>query len=290
MFTFNGEHNDDLWCQPFIKLDEEHFTIINTSLKTPNLLRCLGVWLKNSGLDKGWLTNKLGELFEKYIRTKLKQCNKLINVKVYDVSIDFGREVNQQKETDLIISIGNKIVIGEIKHRSQYPTESIEYDYYYQELEKAGQQLAKRKEFIENNLDVILAQLKLTHIKSEKVEIIAIIISNLPLATGHTIGGFSVIDISILEMYLSSGTIKYGIAYNQDGKLKKEMNEEIKLYSSEKDAEENIGEYLRNPPQLQIISKQTKWVNIQLPNMLDGIPSIYCYKPTVDNIYFNSSI
>lgn len=72
--------------------------------------------------------------------------------------------------------------------------------------------------------------------------------------------------------------------------MDKEINQEIELYASEQEAEDKIEEYLQSPPQLRAISKDTKCILIQLPNMLTEYKLIFCYKFTVKNNYFNSAI
>ena len=281
LFTFTGEYGDDLWCQPLIKVDDNNFTVIYSCLKRPNLLRCLGTWLKKSGWNQGDLGKELGKLFEKYIITQLKKLNKLSNFKIYNHPINLGQKNQQQQETDLIITIGNKIIIGESKHYMQYPIEPIEYNYYYKQLEKGGQQLAERKKFIENNLELTLQQLGRTDIKMEKVKIIPVLISNLPLATGQKINGFPVVDISILERYISNAEVVINNNSKKHNKLNQEIKQKILLYSSEKEAEENIENYLQSPPQLFAYLEDATWVRVPLPKILTQ-KNIVCAKPIVE--------
>ncbi len=280
LFTFTGEYGNDLWCQPLIKVDENSFTVIYSCLKRPNLLRSLGTWLEKSGLEQGKLGNTLGKIFENHVITKLKKFNKLSNLKIYNHPIDIGKKNKQQQETDLIITIGNTIIIGESKHHTKYPTEPIEYNYYYEQLEEGGKQLAARKNFIENNLKLTLKQLGITHIEIEQVKIIPVLISNLPLATGQKINGFSVVDLTILEQYISSREITISRYLQQDNKLNKELKQRILLYSSEKEAEENIENYLEKPPQIFAYLEDAQWIKVPLPKILQN-KDIVCAKPVI---------
>lgn len=294
IFVFQGEYSDDLWCQPLVKINEDDFTIINCSLKTPNLLRCLGIWLKKTGwkkedLDNSDLGDKLGKLFENSIRSELQKTNKLKSLQVYDYPIYLEKKAKDPKDTDLIMAIGNKIIIGEIKYNIKYPTEPIEYDKMFQKLEKASEQLSKRKEYIEKNIHSILEQLKLTHLNIDNIKIIPVIISNLSVAAGHNFNGFPVVDASVLKTYISNNTIRLcDFTLSQNNKLNKEFKKEIMLYSSEQEAEDKIEKYLENPPQLSEISKNTKWAKILLPSILFN-KKIFAIKPTVENSYFNFS-
>ena len=295
LLTFEGEYSDDLWCQPLIKIDEDNFTFINCSLKTPNLFRCLGVWLEKTGwkkenLDNSNLGHKLGKLFESYVRSELKKANKLESLKIYDYPIYLEKNAKDPKDTDLIMNIGDKIIIGEIKYNIKYPTEPIEYDKMFQNLVKAGEQLNKRKQYIEKNIHSILKQLKLTHVDIENVKLIPVIISNLSVAAGHNFHGFPVVDLSILKTYISNNTIRIcDFTLSQDNKLNRELKKEILLYSSEQEAEDRIEEYIENPPQLSEISKDTKWQKILLPLIL-STKKVVAIKPTVEKPYLNFSI
>lgn len=70
-------------------------------------------------------------------------------------------------------------------------------------------------------------------------------------------------------------------------KLDKKIKQKILLYSSEKEAEENIENYLQNPPQLFAYLKDAKWVKVPLPKIL-AKKNILCAKPIVESPYFNS--
>ena len=290
VFTFESKYEDDLWCQPLVRINEDSFTVVIKSLQYPNLVRCLDSWLDRSGWKKGTLRRKLGKLNESFIRKKLKDSNKLSNLIIYDYSIDFGKKQRSQQENDLVISLGNKIIIGELK-RSKYPTEPIDFGYYYESLEKAGEQLANKIQFIKSNLENVLCQLQLTHLDPQQVELVPVIISNLPLATGQKINDFPIVDISILEMYMSDSVIELKeISSNEQKRLEKKKNKGIVFYTSEQEAEENIKEYLQSPPQLYAISKDTIWKYIPLPNLIAQSKPIFCCKPTVNNLYSNSAL
>ena len=164
----------------------------------------------------------------------------------------------------------------------QYPTEPIEYNYYYKQLEEGGDQLAKRKNFIENNLESTLQQLGITDIEIKKVKVIPVLISNLPLATGQKINGFPVVDISILERYISNAEVVINNNSKKHNKLNQEIKQKILLYSSEKEAEENIENYLQSPPQLFAYLEDATWVRVPLPKILTQ-KNIVCAKPIVES-------
>lgn len=286
LFTYTGKNKDDIWCQPLVKVDDKRLTVVNTSLKLPNLLRCLDSWVEKSGWSKGKINKELGSCFEKFVRQKLENCNQSNKIKIYQESINFSKHIKgeKQQESDLIISIGHKIIIGEMK-RSKYPTEPFDYGYYYQELEKAASQLKHRKEFVKKNLPSILEKLQLTHLAIEQVQVIPVIISSLPLATGQKFQGIPVVDIYILEWYLSQNKITWS-TYTQ--KEQKEI-QKVQLYSSEQEAENNIENYLNNPPQLKILSDNIKWQGIPIHNgsLITNNYHVYCYKAIRDNIDFS---
>ena len=169
--------------------------------------------------------------------------------------------------------------------RSKYPTGVFDYGYYYQELEKAASQLKNRKDFIEKNLPLILEKLQLTHLAIEQVQVIPVIISSLPLATGQKFQDIPVVDIYILEWYLSQNKITWS-TYSQN---KQEVIREVKLYSSDREAENNIENYLNNPPQLKILSDNIKWQGIPIydGSLITNNCHVYCYKAIRDNINFS---
>jgi hypothetical protein len=238
LMTFRN-HRDDLWYRPLITTGEDQLTAIFMALDSPNLSRIVSEWMREGGLE---ISDK-GHEFERIVYDKLCEANKLSNTQIFP-SLDF-KVSDKKEEIDLIIKLGQTIIVCELKC-TLFPSTPYQLYRFYEELEfVAADQVKRKSTFVAQNLEDFLDLINSDDSASEEIHVFPIIISNLPLATGHIFQGIPVVDVRILQDYLDGGKFTL-VSESNNGPL-----EQIQVYSSEKEAEENVEKCLKAPPHIR---------------------------------------
>jgi hypothetical protein len=242
LMTFRN-HRDDLWYRPLITTGEDQLTAIFMALDSPNLSRIVSEWMREGGLE---ISDK-GHEFERIIYDKLCEANKLSNTQIFP-SLDF-KVSDKKEEIDLIIKLGRTIIVCELKC-TLFPSTPYQLYRFYEELEfVAADQVKRKSTFVAQNLEDFLDLINSDDSASEEIHVFPIIISNLPLATGHIFQGIPVVDVRILQDYLDGG--KFTLVSESNNGMAFEPLEQIQVYSSEKEAEENVEKCLKAPPHIR---------------------------------------
>ena len=76
---------------------------------------------------------------------------------------------------------------------------------YYQYLKDAATQAKNKSDFVRNNLKDFFDKVGFSSHSVKEFKVLPIVISNLPLATGYAFQNIPIIDLKILEDYLSDG-------------------------------------------------------------------------------------
>jgi hypothetical protein len=255
LLTFKPEPNCEIWTHPLIELDSQTVIPVFTAAISGNLLRTLEYWLKNSGID---FSDK-GYLFEKTIRKStelaLKNSSKIKDYFVCPSSITFSSN-DQKEELDLIIRIGNKLLLGEAKCII-YPTEPLNYFNYLKSIKHGIEQIKRKADLIKNKLEEFLIsnpEINMVHHKT--LEIIPFVITNRSLCVGFLIDGIPILDLLVLNKYFRDGKWEKFAFVDQGGE--KTVGETQWFYKTEEEAIENIKEYIINPPQINFYKKFIK--------------------------------
>ncbi|KAF0141399.1 MAG: hypothetical protein FD122_1647 [Stygiobacter sp.] len=241
--TYSGNNEDELWIKPFYKVDDDLYFSCGT-LMFPNLLRSIEHWMKNGGIE---LSDK-GPLFEIYIKKEIdgaiKKSSMIKNAGVFLEKLIIKKD-DIKEEIDLVIWIGSKIIIGELKC-VLYPTSPLEEYRYHNRLIEAKDQIKRKKIFVENNLETFLTKISLRDkINIEEIKIIPFVLTNLLIGGGKDIDGIPVIDLLLLNKYLRDGEMPLLVVIDKDGGEKAQHRH--KFYENEQEAIDKLEEYIRNP-------------------------------------------
>ncbi len=132
------------------------------------------------------------------------------------------------------------------------------------QLKKGAEQAKRKSDFVRDNLEDFFAKAGSSSCFAEEFKVLPIVISNLPLATGYAFQNVPVIDLRILEQYLEDGRWIPSSLITEQGF--EPLGQEVQFYSSEKEAEDRVEEYLKNPPQIQEVRKNLQWVAAPIGN------------------------
>lgn len=266
LLTFS-DVREDLWLRPFVRIDAETVAIVVSALKSPNLLRSIEQWMKVGGFD----LDRRGGAFERFVRERLAQGNKLSNFEI--VRRPFKLEVGGiEEEIDLVARVGSTLIVGEVKC-SILPTEPMEvYRYFDDRLRTGAAQAARKARFARANFDAFISQAGFTEV-GEEADVIPLVLTNLALGVGMSFDEVPVVDLLILRRFIDEGAVGHNGYLNQDGEMVVESEE--RLYASEAEAATALKEYLRNPPQLRQYIAQLDAVPMPIASVSDDEKPVY---------------
>lgn len=271
LLTFSNVR-EELWLRPFVRVDNETVAILVSALKAPNLLRSIEQWMKVGGFD----LDRRGGAFERFVRERLAQGNKLSSFQIVRRPFTLEAE-NAREEIDLVARVGSTIIVGEVKC-SILPTEPIEVHRYFDDRLRSGAtQAARKAEFVKANFDAFVSQAGFTEVREEDADIIPVVLTNLALGVGMSFGGVPVVDLLILRRFVDEGVVGHNGYLNQDGEVVVESEEP--LYASEAEAETALKEYLRDPPQLRQYKEQLDAVPMPITSVSDDDKPAYFIDP-----------
>lgn len=245
--AFDNEPGKDLWCHPIIALNKSNYIILTSALSAPNIIRIVEHWLTQAKID-------LGDKGETYEKTVLGQINSALSINTFlsDIS-DFDYAISKkfkvagdEEQIDLILRIGNYILIGEAKSIvtsdspiSQYRTLST--------LKKAASQIKRKSVFVQNNLKSILKSAGWNYQNDVDYIVISCIINSGRVYAGFKVDDVPVCDEKILSSYFTSNTIPLlsTIRSNKEFHLAW-----YTLYKNFEELKNNLYAYINNPPQI----------------------------------------
>ncbi|WP_417822672.1 hypothetical protein [Thalassospira lucentensis] len=243
--TASNSSKDDLWCHPIIKIDDESYAPLIAALHAPVIARLVEHWLVKRDVK----LDKKGTQFEKNIIRDLEdkiQSHPMNSIISKPVGKEFKLK-SQKEEIDLILKIGNTILIGECK--SIITTDSeISSARTKETLEYASRQVLRKRDFILNNKKDFLKKIGWETKEIDSIEILPCVINSNMIFSGHTLNGVPVIDQKIISHYFSACTTPIISRKTKNNKI--EHLAFYELYNDETTFEKNLKTYLNHPPQL----------------------------------------
>lgn len=258
------------WTEPLLPdpgTDRCHILLAPLLAGTP--VRRIEAWLERGGItDSNGIKGK-GKPFERHVRKSLAQ-DLLDNSDLTDAVIaEHGiKGRSDSEEIDLLIRIGNCVIVGEVKCFVA-PSEPLEKYNFLSNLTKATDQASKKRAWAEANRQKVASALGIEDAeRAEKLEIHAVVVLN----HGHGMGlerhGVPVVDLHYLSLLLSASAYQGGTRFENGVGI---SYEEVSLYKSQADFEITIDELLRRPIPLKRYEGQVEWRRIPFPT-LSGRP------------------
>jgi len=262
MFEFRGTEHDDLYLKPLVPIDDDSFALVLPPFVIPNTTWLLEHWMREGELKP----NAKGKAYEKEVRKSLISACTLNNAEVLGKAIILDKGPLEE-EIDLIVRIGNKVLVGDVKC-SSFPTRPQEVFNYENLLHDGAKQVLRKVERARTRKDVIIALFQRPMDDSRGLEFIPFLLTNVPFGVGQTYCDVPVTDLLSLSNYLHSGQLDgYAELETPEGLFRDKQT--VMLYSSEREAEENILNHLLRPASLKInerLVKETKKPWLPLPD------------------------
>lgn len=235
----------NLWSNPLIKINGDYYFAL-LPLSQPNILRLVDNWLEDGGVS----LDERGKAFEKYIKQMLSESLKEKGFQfIIPNKSKFESKLDGKEEVDIMISLKNILIIGEVKC-IKYPFETREVSNAYARLKKAVEQVKRKSKFIIDHIKEFEKEIGF----SQSQKIVNIVITNYPLFTAQAIDSIPIVDCFLIESYFSSGTLSKGRITQDRGKfVSNEIISEKKFYSNEDEFSNNFLDTMTNPPAIQEI-------------------------------------
>ena len=271
-FSFKSDLSAQLWCKPIIQLDNKSFILLWTPLVYGNIERTVELWMKEGKFDFG----KNGFIFENYARKDLieflDKFSKLEDAEVYPDSIDFtvndGRE-----EIDIVIRIGNTILVGEIKC-ILYPSEPIERSRYFEILVNASKQVERKVNFVKNNEKQFVEKINFKDRNSnESLRFFPFVLMNQPFGAGFVVGNVPIVDLLILHRFFENKWEQFALFDGENNPISARI---VNFYKDDAEAADIVNKYLCKPPQLEHYKNSIKPEIYKLP-ILDSDEKPVCF-------------
>lgn len=243
---YKGENNQDLWCNPILNIGNSEYAILTSSLVTPSINRVVEHWLVQLGFE-------VSEKGITYEDTVIKSLNMSVrnNVLIDDYDDGVCRRIKLDKseeEIDLMIRVGNVVLIGEAK--SIVTTDSPISKYRtINTLKHAAAQAQRKRDFIVNNIQEIFGTVGWRYDSKKQYEVIAFVINSSRMFVGSSIDEIPVVDEKVLTAYFSSNTIPLFSQMDRQSGEARHMSW-FHLYDDFDELQKNIKTYLSSPPHI----------------------------------------
>lgn len=247
VLVFDGSPSRDLWAQPLIECEEDYCLVIPCILSV-HLLRIVETWMRQGELD----LERRGPEFEQFCRTELKEvliCSPLRrSIQICQEPIVFKPESDREEEIDLVIILGEAILLVEAKC-ILWPDDAIQIANYRDTVEKAATQIARKRETVIKHYPTFSERLSKGGYKPpERANILGCVLTNSAVFSGFPINNVSIIDLAILRSFLINEHVRS--LERAEGKTINKKT--VSFYTDLANAMETLPGYLLNPPQLDI--------------------------------------
>jgi hypothetical protein len=239
--------------------------------------RTIELLMRQGSFDFG----KNGFLFEDYAREELintlSASPVLKDAEIYPKSLYLKTE-NGEEEIDLIIRLGNTILIGEIKC-ILFPSEPIERFRYFDILKSATDQVQRKLQFVKDNERGFRESSRLpVSLENKELSFYSFVLVNQPFGSGFVIKNTPIVDLLIFQRFFAN---EWQQLVMFDGKNEPIPTRTLKFYKSETEAAQIIFKYLCKPPQLRHYVESLKEEIYCLPVLNKGSKPICLRTPIV---------
>ncbi|WP_415776297.1 hypothetical protein ACMYQ1_09815 [Shewanella oncorhynchi] len=276
----------DLWCHPIISISTQQYALSTSALITPVILRVVEHWLV--ALDISFQDKGLA--YEGLIIDGVNSAIKM-NHYIKDFNSAVSRRIKlkeAEEEIDLILRIGNVILIGEAK--SIVTTDSPISNYRTVEILKhAASQVKRKTAFVENNLEKVFEKLNWEYDCSKEYVFSKCILNSGRMYVGFDIDGIPVCDEKILLKYFRDNKVSLASFYDEVTGVEKCLAW-AELYNNIEELENNLDLYLKNPPQIFENVEHFEYKTTRLPCLNEGSYKILFKRFIPKNLKINDRI
>ncbi|WCE09022.1 hypothetical protein [Pseudomonas sp. JBR1] len=259
---------NELWTQPLIALNDCELLPLYTPSEGA-IQRNVDIWIRQLGAK----LEARGPSFEKHLRDVLSDSINFSPIKNHIALIPHALKFYLPKELkdeplyediDIVLRIGNIVIIGEAKCYLQ-PVDPDEVFKHREKVIEAQIQLQRKIHYIKKYKEKFRKECVKRGLKlPSNFKIQPLILLNGQIHCGIPYAGTPIVDIAILATFLR-GILRQNIVMTIAKGV--ESADHYRLYSNISEAQERIGAYLLNPPQIQryanaLVEREVIYCNI----------------------------
>lgn len=246
---FTWREGKSLWFHPLVKVSTGKgpgylFAIL--PLVAPSIYRVVDYWLSTLNLP----ISRRGELFEEQIATELLDAAREGKVDNHFAVVHSktlrSRDGASEEEIDVLFLLHDLTVVAEAKCQVLPATPTDRHN-YMMTLTEGAQQAKRKATWVEANLGVAVAALGVgADLLSGHVQ--PIVITNHSIGAGFVLDGVPILDLLLLEEYLSRPYLAQG-QFSSSGLAVQVKGE--RFYDTPKQMGDHFPEYAAKPPFVQ---------------------------------------
>jgi hypothetical protein len=210
------------------------------------------VWLDRTGIK----LDSRGPLFERYIKTEIAE---ICRIRGFSCKIEQRNKFfynKKSEEIDIIFALRDIAFVCEVKC-IKYSSTPREDHNAYGTLKQAAIQANRKCQFIR---DMMQTDNDLKDMLNGKT-LAPLIITNYPLYTTLNLANVQVIDFFLIKSYLETGKISSGYYATAGGVTQMVQIKSKYFYTTEKEMNDNIFNYLKAPPSIMNLFDKYKIVS-----------------------------
>ena len=273
----------DHWMAPLVALSKTTLTIFPQAVLHANLRRLPDLWLRHLGFD----LDIRGLPFEAHVRDALQKASRdsSLSALTHVLASEFvlRPDGSREEEIDLVVVLGDRLVIGEAKCFLQ-PSTPVDQHNHWDKLCEAVAQVARKAKAVRDFDGAFRAGAQRYGLTlPETMEVLPLVVLNHAIDVGHLIEGVPVVDLRILEMFFE-GALPRNAMLSPTGEV--ESAHLDFFYRSAGEAPAVLAGYLNDPPQLRHLhgTVASTEENIVLPTTASGFARVRRYEVSTDRI------
>lgn len=265
VFVFEGLPSQELWFQPLVRMEDD-YCLVTPCIHAVHLQRIVEGWMRQGGLD----LDRRGPEFEQFCRDDLNLCLKNSPIRnsarVLDRGVEFKPAGTRKEEIDLVILIGNTVLLIEAKC-ILWPDDALQFANYRDTVEKAVAQIKRKSDAVSSDRKGFSERLRqLGYEIPETFDIACCVLTNSAVYSGFPIDGVPIVDLSILGSFFKNEHVKAERRHAG----KSVYRHAIQFYRNVEEAGNIVMEYLSNPPQLidtkQFVHQRELYFPVESPD------------------------
>lgn len=243
-----GAPPDELWSSPLVRAAPDTCTLCIHPLIHPNFHWLIDVWLKRLGFPLDFRGSEFEVFARNSIESRIRNSSLAEISQICKSSFKFTPRDGREEEIDLLIVLGNKVIVGEIKCFLQ-PVSPVDRKNHRAKLFDAARQVERKAEAVRSAAADFRARASEYSISiPQEIDVLSVVILNHAFGAGEVIENVPIVDLRIIEMFFE-GSMDWMVQVTSDGDVTAGKREFF--YKSTMDAMQGIGSYLREPPQIR---------------------------------------
>ena len=260
--------DQSLWWTPVVPAANGRCHLLLAPLFIGNPVRLVEHWLEIGGISDQRNVKGRGKPFEANVRATLRD-RAIANPMITDaIVLEHGlKRKDGSEEIDLLMRIGNTVIIGEVKCFLS-PVEPTDRFNYLIALKSAAEQARRKADWVDANRTMALGALGVTDPERiAKMQLLPIVVLNQGHGLGLSIGGVPITDLHFLALIVGSAEYQSDTGFATGGMA----GAMFTFYRSQLELEASLPKLLADPPPLRRYKSAITWRAEPFPSP-DGKP------------------